>query len=41
VAFELGYRYTERRSSSGAASDLEEDKNYHDNRAWLGWSIPF
>jgi hypothetical protein len=46
VTMEGGYRYTKRRSSSatstveGAAS-IEEDKNYQNNRVWLGMSYPF
>jgi hypothetical protein len=41
VTGELGYRYTERRSSSTTAGNLEEDKNYHNYRIWLGTSYPF
>lgn len=45
VTLELGYRHTER-SSSSTASDvgtesIEEDKNYRDNRVWLGMTYPF
>jgi hypothetical protein len=38
---EIGYRFTKRQSSSGAAADLEEDKNYHNQRFWVGTSYPF
>jgi hypothetical protein len=42
VTLELGYRYATRSSSSGAVgANLEEDKNYHNNRVWLGMSYPF
>lgn len=46
VSFEAGYRYTVRRSSSATsviegAESIEEDKNYQNNRAWLGMSYPF
>jgi hypothetical protein len=41
TTLEIGYRFTRRASSSAATSDLEEDKNYHDTRAWLGLSYPF
>jgi hypothetical protein len=44
VTLELGYRFSTR-SSSSAASDvgadaIEEDKNYSNNRFWLGMSWP-
>jgi hypothetical protein len=46
VTMEAGYRYTRRRSSSASsavagAESIEEDKNYEDNRVWLGMSYPF
>lgn len=44
VVLELGYRYTTRSSSSAAtdvgADAIEEDKNYSNNRVWLGMSWP-
>jgi hypothetical protein len=45
ATLELGYRFTKRSSSSSAsaigAESIEEDKNYVDNRTWLGVSYPF
>lgn len=45
VTLELGYRHTRRTSSSSSSStasaSLEEDKNYHNARFWLGASYPF
>ncbi len=44
VTLELGYRYSTRSSSSAAtdvgADAIEEDKNYEDNRVWLGMTWP-
>jgi hypothetical protein len=44
VTLELGYRFTKRSSSSAAtdvgADAIEEDKNYSNNRVWLGMSWP-
>jgi hypothetical protein len=44
VALELGYRHSTRSSSSAAtdvgADAIEEDKNYSNNRVWLGMSWP-
>ena len=41
TTLELGYRFTRRASSSAAADNLEEDKNYHNGRVWFGMSYPF
>ena len=45
VTLDLGYRHTERSSSSTASSigadSIEEDKNYEDNRVWMHFSYPF
>jgi hypothetical protein len=45
VTLEVGYRYTERSSSAASslvgADSIEEDKNYSNNRTWLGMTWPF
>lgn len=43
VTLEVGYRFSERDSSlpGRAGEDVGEEKDYTDNRAWIGLSTPF
>lgn len=45
MALEAGWRYSTRSSTSAAtdvgADAIEEDKNYEDNRLWIGVTYPF
>ena len=45
ISLEGGYRYAERNSSApGGASGgegIDEDKDYNDNRGWVGMEVPF
>jgi hypothetical protein len=44
VSLEGGYRFTERTSTAPevtAGEDIGEEKDYTDNRSWVGFEIPF
>lgn len=44
ASLEGGYRYTERTSTApevAAGEDIGEEKDYTDNRFWIGFEIPF